>query len=424
MTTKCSDIDVVVIGAGPAGLMAACFAAERGLSVAVIEKNDLIAKKLRITGKGRCNLTNDCDEEEFLRNVRRGEKFMYSSIRGFSSRDVIRFFESRGLPLVTERGNRVFPKSQKAADVAEVLIKAVKDVGATIRKGNVKEVLTENGAVSGVTTDKGETIFCKAVIVATGGISYPKTGSTGDGYRIAKKYNHRVEKPLGSLVPIVCDNDESELQGLSLRNVELTAKKGDRILFSEQGEMLFTHFGVSGPLVLTMSSHLVGEDLREIRASVDLKPALERDVLDKRVLRDFSKNSNRDFKNSLDELLPKKMIPVVIKRSGIDPEKKVRDITAIERSALIDTIKQFRLSLSAFRPVEEAIVTAGGVCLDEINPKTMMSKKVDNLYFSGEVLDVDAYTGGFNLGIAFATGAAAGKYVLQEPKKKKGTVEE
>ena len=406
-----AGFDAAVAGGGPAGLMAACFAAESGVRVVVIEKNSVPAKKLRISGKGRCNLINHCDVLTFLQNVRRGSRFLQSCINSFTAEDIMDFFETRGLSLVVERGGRVFPASQSADDVAETLIESAKKAGVSFIKGRVTEVLTADNRVTSIRLGSGEIIDCKAAVIATGGLSYPKTGSTGDGYRIAKKLSHRITAPHASLVPIECSAELSGLQGLSLKNVGLTAEKNGSRVFFGQGEMLFTHYGVSGPLVLTMSSHLAGENLRDITAYVDLKPALSKEELDRRVLRDFSKNLNRDLKNSLDELLLKKLIPAVISRSGIDPHKKINSISSHERAALVETIKRFLLFMTGFRPIDEAIVTAGGVELFEIYPKTMMSKKVENLYFAGEVIDADGFTGGFNLGIAFATGAAAGRSI-------------
>lgn len=408
-----SFYDVVIAGGGPSGLIAACYAADRGLRTLVVDRGEKAGKKLRITGKGRCNLTNDCDVETFLSNIRRGAKFLRSCVTGFSSAEVMRFFEYRGLALVTERGSRVFPESHDANDVAETLIGAVRDAGAEIVRGRVAEVVRNSGAVSAVILQPGVKIACKAVIIATGGLSYPKTGSTGDGYVMAKKMSHTINPPRASLVPLVCETGEFWPTGLSLKNVELTARRAKTRVFHERGELLFTHFGLSGPLTLSMSSHLVGEEYREISAYIDLKPALEPEKLDARIIRDFSENLNKELKNSLGALLPKSIIPAVISKSGIDPGKRINSVTAAERAALAGAIKRFTVSVIEPRPIEEAVITAGGVELSEIDPKTMMSKKVKNLHFAGEVLDADGYTGGFNLGIAFATGAAAGSQVLE-----------
>ena len=411
MMTSC---DVVIVGAGPAGLMCAYQAAKRGLKAVVIEKNKVAAKKLRITGKGRCNLINACDTAEFLQNIRRNSNFLYSSISKFSPDDICEFFSNLGLELVVERGNRVFPKSGDANDVAEVLISAVKGMGARIVTDTVADICQSDGKISSVILESGRIFHCRAAVIATGGVSYPKTGSTGDGYRFAERLNHSVVPPKASLVPIICNNDESSMQGLSLKNISLIAKKEQKILFKQQGELLFTHFGISGPLVLSLSSFLVDEHLNEIEAYIDLKPALDFTTLDARILRDFVKYINKDFTNSLSELLPKKLIAIVVARSGIDPHRKVNSITQDERRTLVNILKHFTLSLESFSSIDEAIVTAGGVDVREIDPSTMMSKYVQNLHFAGEVLDVDGYTGGFNLGIAFSTGAAAGLNILRK----------
>lgn len=408
---KMRSYDVVIAGAGPAGLMCAYHAAKRGLGVLVVEKNQQSAKKLRITGKGRCNLINACEVSEFLENIRRNSKFLYSSIYSFPPSEIMSFFENRDLPLVIERGNRVFPLSSNAHDVAETLIFAAKREGVRIIKGRVSGIRVIENTVSSVMVDGTRQITCKAAVIATGGMSYPKTGSDGDGYMLAKELSHTVIPVRGSLVPIVCDGDEACMQGLSLRNVELIAEKNKRIIFKQMGELLFTHFGVSGPLILSLSSHLLDENLKDINVYIDLKPALDDNKLEKRIIRDFRENSNKDFANSLDALLPKKLIPIVMARSKIPHDKKINSITVAERKAIIDIVKHFSLSLKEFRPIDEAVVTAGGIDVNEVDPKTMMSKKINNLYFAGEVLDVDGYTGGFNLGIAFATGAKAGNSI-------------
>lgn len=405
--------DVVVVGGGPAGLTAGWRAAARGLRVLVAEKMERPCRKLLISGKGRCNVTNNCDRDTFLRHIRAGARFLYSSYTAFDAQDVMTFFERRGVPLKTERGDRVFPQSDRSSDIADALAGAAKDAGCELRRLRVTGIQVENGTIAGVATDRGD-IACRAVIVATGGLSYPKTGSTGDGYRFAQAAGHALTPPRASLVPLTCSGDDCRrMMGLSLRNVKLTAWRAGKVMFSEQGEMLFTHFGISGPLVLSLSGYLVDDALEDVDVSVDLKPALDAGVLDKRLLRDFGDNLNRAFKNSLDALLPKKMIPVVVERSGIDHDKKVHSVTAAERASLAGLLKAFPLPVDGRRPIEEAVVTAGGVALDEVDPKTMMSKKVNNLHFAGEVLDADGYTGGFNLGIAFATGHAAGGFVLK-----------
>ena len=411
-----TSYDVVVVGGGPAGLLCGWAAAERGLSVAVLDRfAPGLPKKLLIAGKGRCNITNACGDEDFFRFLRRGDKFMRSCYRAFGCSDVMAWFEAHGVPLKVERGGRVFPQSDRAGDIAEALVDAAKSSGAVILPGRAQRIETADGAVSGVVLADGRRLCCRAAVLATGGLSYPGTGSDGDGFRIAKELGHTVTPLSGSLVPLVCREDDCrELQGLSLRNVALHYPAEGKRSFSEQGELLFTHFGLSGPLVLTLSTGLAGRDIAGQQVSIDLKPALERDKLDKRVLRDFSENSNRAFKNSLDALLPKSLIPVVVRRTGIDPDKKINSVTAAERARLVDCLKDFRLTLERARPVAEAIVTAGGVELREVQPKTMMSRLVRNLHFAGEVLDVDGITGGFNLTIAFSTGYAAGSYILKE----------
>lgn len=407
--------DAVVVGGGAAGLMAAYFAARRGLNVVVVEKNDGPPRKLLITGKGRCNVCNSCAPEEFLENVRLGAKFLNSAARGFTAADIAEFFEANGVPLVVERGRRVFPKSGRAADVAAALRAAALGAGAVIKTSTARVIVVEAGAVAGVSLANGETIACRAVVIATGGLSYPKTGSTGDGYRLAKLLGHTVGELAPSLVGIDCRGAEfATLEGLSLRNVELSARlKSGKQLFSERGEMLFTKTGVSGPLVLSLSAHLVGVDYADVEMEIDLKPALDEKTLDARLLRDFKQNSNRQFKNSLFELLPRSLVPVVVAHSGIDAEKPVNAVTAIERKALLEVLKRFSLTPEKPEPIARAVITAGGVATAELEPKTMQSKLVRGLYFAGEVIDADAYTGGYNLMIAFCTGAAAGKHILE-----------
>lgn len=407
------EYDVVVVGAGPAGLMAGICAAERGLDTAVVEKMERPCRKLLISGKGRCNLINRCDTETFLQNIRQGARFLYSSYTAFGAPEIMAFFEERGIPLKVERGNRVFPQSDRSADIADALVKAAQTSGCDIRRHTVTGVAVRDGAVCGVETPEGP-LRCRGVIVATGGLSYPKTGSTGDGYRFARAAGHTVAPLAPSLVPLTCGGEDCRrMMGLSLRNVRLTARQDGKTIYSEQGEMLFTHFGISGPLVLSLSGYLVSRGTEGLSVSVDLKPALDRATLDKRLLRDFGENANRALKNSLAALLPQKMIPVIIEKTGVDPDKKIHAVTAAERAALVELIKTFPLKVTGRRPIEEAVVTAGGVSLREIDPKTMMSKIVHNLHFAGEVLDADGFTGGFNLGIAFATGHAAGSFVLK-----------
>ncbi len=406
-------IDVAIVGAGASGLVSAGFAAKRNLSVSVFEKNKIIGKKLLITGKGRCNVINNCDVETFLSNVLRGEKFLSSCIWSFPPVEIIEFFENLGVELVTERGNRVFPKSNKSAEIADSLRSFATKNGAKIIKSEIKRIDSlDSGEFSLLLQDKTE-VIAKAVVVATGGMSYPLTGSTGDGYRFAKCFGHSVSPLVPSLVSLVSSESFCKtVAGLSLKNVSLNAVYNQKQIFKDQGEMLFTHEGISGPLVLSLSSKLRGIDFSNLKVFIDLKPALDLKTLDNRLIRDFKENLNREFKNSLSKLLPKSLIPIVVERSLIDPSKKVNSITVEQRKKLCEVIKNFDIDISSLGTFDDAIITSGGIELKEINPKTMMSKKVPNLYFVGEVLDCDAYTGGFNLGIAFATGKAAGENVL------------
>ena len=402
---------VTVIGGGAAGMMAAISAARYGADVTLLEKNDRLGKKLRITGKGRCNLTNDCDIEEFMRNVPRNPRFMYGALNRFSTEDTKAFFEELGVPLKTERGKRVFPVSDKAQDIVDALVRACRENGVKIIYQKAKSLIVSDGTVVGVNIEKGE-IFSDAVIVATGGMSYKQTGSDGDGYRFAKQLGLKVTELLPSLVPIVSDSKVcARMQGLSLRNVSLKIfnKSNEKKVYEDFGEMMFTHFGVTGPLILSASAHIPDIDSVPYEARIDLKPALDEKTLDNRLLNDFSKFANRDFANSLGELLPQKMIDVVIDMSGIPPHKKVNSITREERQRLLELIKSFPVLLDRFRPINEAIITKGGVDVKQIVPSTMQAKGVSGLYFAGEVLDVDAYTGGFNLQIAFSTAVVAGE---------------
>ena len=403
---------IVVIGAGAAGLMAAGQAARRGRSVLMIDKNDRPARKVMITGKGRCNVTNDCDNETFLKNIRSNPRFLYSAIAGFSTADTMEFFENLGVRLKTERGNRVFPVSDRAADIVDALSAFAKSAGARYQKGRVEKIRSGAEAVKAVVLADGATVACTDVIVATGGESYPGTGSTGDGYRLARMLGHEVTRIRPSLIPIETEDSFcKEMQGLSLRNVTLTVTKGKKKMFSELGEMLFTHFGDSGPLVPSASSHMDDEIMGEYVLHIDLKPGLSPEQLDARLLRDFEKYKNKDFLNALGDLLPRKMIPVMVRRSGIEGTSKVHQITRQQRRNLVELVKDFTIIPKAFRPINEAIVTAGGVSVKQVDPKTMESKLCRGLYFAGEVLDLDAYTGGFNLQIAFSTGFAAGTHV-------------
>lgn len=405
------DWDVIVVGGGAAGLMAAGTAAQNGRRVLLLDKNRLFGRKVRITGKGRCNLTNRCGTDTLMENIPRNGKFLYSAFGRFSPADTMAFFEAHGLELKTERGNRVFPVSDKASDVADVLVRFCREAGVCLcPEEAVYELLLNDGVVTGVSTSRGR-YSAESVIIATGGKSYPLTGSTGDGYRFAKAAGHTIIDPVPSLVPLVIREDWCrELQGLSLKNVTLTVTqvRSGKVVFEELGEMLFTHFGVSGPLVLSASAHMRGMTPGEYRLSIDLKPALEEKQLDARLLRDFEKYRNRDFINALHDLLPQKLIPVLVSLTEIPPDKKVNQLSKEERGRLLGLLKRLPMIAESFRPIEEAIVTSGGVKVSEVNPKTMESKLCPGLYFAGEVLDVDAYTGGFNLQIAFSTGYLAG----------------
>lgn len=414
--TEYSTQDVIVLGGGAAGLMAAGIAAQRGKRVTLLERNEQCGRKLRITGKGRCNVTNNCtDLQALIANVPVGGRFLYSAFSAFMPQDMMAFVESLGVPLKTERGNRVFPVSDNAHDVADALVRFCRKNGVSIRTARAAEILTQGSAVSGVRTQAGETLPCAHVIVATGGLSYPKTGSDGDGYKWAQALGHTIVTPKPSLVPLVCHEGFcSDLMGLSLRNVALKVidtQKNGKVLYSDFGEMLFTHFGVSGPMILSASSHMRQMERWRYKLSIDLKPALTPEQLDNRIRRDFAENLNRNFINALNGLLPKKLVPVIVKLSAITPSLKVNQITKEQRARLVALLKDFPLTVTGFRPIDEAIVTSGGIKTAEIDPKTMQSKLVKGLYFAGEVIDVDAYTGGFNLQIAFSTGRLAGMNV-------------
>lgn len=403
--------ELVVIGGGAAGLMCAATAAGRGLDVILLDPNQKPGRKLRITGKGRCNLTNDCDVKTFMSNIPGDGRFLYSAVNRFSMQDVKDFFEELGVPLKTERGNRVFPVSDNANDIADTLVRACLQRGVEFLRTKALAILTEDGAVSGVKTEKG-TISCRAAAVCTGGLSYPLTGSTGDGYLFARRFGHSVTPPQASLVPLESDDDYcAEMQGFSLKNVKLSAYEDEKLIYAEQGEMLFTHFGVSGPLVLSASAHMRHTDSAAYRLSIDLKPALDEKTLDARLLRDFAKYRNRAFKNALGNLAGRAMIPVLVRLSGIPEETPVHEITREQRHALLLLFKAFPVHVTGKRPIDEAIVTAGGVSTREIHPRTMESKLVRGLYFAGEVLDLDAFTGGFNLQIAWSTGFVAGSSI-------------
>ena len=405
-----TQFDGIVIGGGPAGMFAAITAAARGKKVLLLERNDRLGKKLLITGKGRCNVTNDCSGSEVLQNTPRNGKFLFSAMNAFPPEKTKAFFEENGCALKTERGNRVFPVTDKSQSVLEALQKELRRQQVSVKTGRVLEVLTEEGKVTGIRT-QNETIRANWVILATGGASYPTTGSTGDGYIMAQALGHTVIAPQGSLVPLeTAGNDCQDMQGLSLRNcgVKLLNAKG-KVLYKDFGELLFTHFGVSGPTVLSASCHLKGEGCRLV---IDLKPALEENKLDDRILRDLEMYQNRTMENALTDLLPRSMIPVVLRRLDIDPNLQANSLTRGKRRALVELLKSFTVEITGKRPVAEAIITSGGIKVSEIDPKTMQSKKVSGLYFAGEIIDCDAYTGGFNLQIAWATAYAAGVSVV------------
>lgn len=401
--------EVVVIGGGPAGLLCAATAARRGKSVVLFDKNEKPGRKLRITGKGRCNLTNAADISDFIAAVPTNPAFLYSAFYTCTNEDVMRLFQELGVRLKTERGGRVFPVSDSAHEIADALSRYARESGAVLQRDTVQEVLAAGGAVTGVKTKKQGVVEAQYVAIATGGASYPRTGSTGDGYRFAARLGHTVVPPQPSLIPLTAEEAwVRDLQGVSLKNVAIKLYCQNRCVYEDFGEMLFTHFGVSGPVILSASAHLkhVGE---RYRLEIDLKPALSFEQLDKRIQRDFEKYMNKNFSNALDDLLPRRLIDVVIARSGIPPETKVHQISRAQRHALCTLLKQFSLTVNGVRPIEEAIITRGGIAVKEVDPSTMQSKLVRNLYFCGEVLDVDAYTGGYNLQIAFSTGYLCGQ---------------
>lgn len=407
MNTK----NVIVVGGGPAGIMAAGIAAHRGNKVVLLEKNDRLGKKLLISGKGRCNITNDTDIEGLIENTPGNGNFLYSAFYTFSNQDLISFINELGLETKVERGGRVFPVSDSARDVVSALMRFLNKNNVKIMTGSpVRNIIYQNDKVSGVVLTDGTVLEADSVVLAVGGMSYPGTGSTGDGYEMAKKLGHTVTPLKPSLVPLVTGEEwVKDLQGLSLKNISVSFKNSrGKEIYSDFGEMIFTHFGVSGPVILSASRHLLAYDFKDITLSVDLKPALSEEKLDERVQRDFEKYSRKQYKNSLDELLPQKLIPVVIELSSIDPYKPVHQITKEERKRLVALLKRLEVTIAAARPIKEAIVTAGGIKTNEINPSTMESRKIKGLYFAGEIIDVDAYTGGFNLTIAFSTGYLAG----------------
>ncbi len=405
---KKDKIDLVVIGGGPSGMICAMRAAERGKSAVILDGNRLLGRKLRITGKGRCNLTNDCDVRTVMQNIPGDGRFLYSALTRFPPEETMALFRSLGVPLKTERGSRVFPVSDKADDVADALARRLDELGVRVLRTRARAILTENGAVCGV-EHEGGVIACRAAALCTGGCSYPLTGSNGAGYEMARALGHTIVPARPSLVPLESDDAYcAEMQGFSLKNVVLSAYEDGKLIFKEQGEMLFTHFGVSGPLVLSASAHMRRMGQARYTLEIDLKSALDEKKLDERILRDFAKYANREFKNALDDLAAHSMIPVLLRLSGIPEDTKVNSITREQRRRLAALFKAFPVSVSRFRPIDEAIVTAGGVSTKEVDPRTMESKLVPGLYFAGEVLDLDAYTGGFNLQIAWATGHAAG----------------
>lgn len=408
--------NVIIVGGGAAGMMAAIQAARSGARVTLYEKNDRLGKKLFITGKGRCNLTNACDMEDLLKAVMKNYKFMYSSFQNFNNWEALGLFEELGVPTKIERGNRVFPATDHSSDIIRALENEMKRCGVQVMlQQPVKKILCHDGRVEGVVLESGTKAFSDRVIIATGGLSYPLTGSTGDGLRFAKELGIRVTETSPALVPLVTKEDYvPQMQGLSLRNVNVKIKSDGKVLYDEFGEMLFTHYGLSGPLILSASSMIL-DDLKKhsLKVEIDLKPALTEEQLDHRILRDFSQAQNKQFKNVLGNLLPAKLIPVMINLSGISPEKKVNEINKKERRKLLEMLKRFPVTVIGVRDYNEAIITRGGVDVKEISPATMECKKIENLYFVGEVLDVDAVTGGFNLQIAWSTAVAAGKAVAK-----------
>ena len=398
---------VIVIGAGAAGLVAAGRAAETAEKVILIEKNDILGKKLRITGKGRCNITNAADTEDMIAMYPTNGKFLYSALYTFTNNDIISLIESFGVPTKVERGGRIFPVTDKASDVAAALSEYALKKNTRLIRARAEDIIIKNGCAAGVMTDKGA-VYGGSVIICTGGKSYPGTGSTGDGYAFAEKTGHRLVPVKPSLVPVETEEKwTADVMGLSLKNVSLTVYgKGNKKIYEDFGEMLFTHFGISGPIVLSASAHM--QKRGEYWFSIDLKPALTFEKLDARLVRDLEKHGKKHILNSLGELLPKALIPVAISLSGIDPHKQACDITRAERHALAETLKNMRLTFKRFRPIEEAIITSGGVSVKDIDPSTMQSKKIKGLYFAGEVIDIDGYTGGYNLQAAFSTGYLAG----------------
>ena len=396
---------VIIIGGGPAGMLAAIKSKKEKNQVTIIEKNKILGKKILITGKGRCNITSGVDMSEFIKNVPSNGKFLYSSFKNFTNKDILKLLN---IPVKLERGNRYFPVSDKAKDVVDALEKELSGV-EILTNTSATEIITKNNEAIGVKTSKGD-FFADKIILATGGKSYPLTGSTGDGYEMAKKLGHTITKIKPALVPLVAKKESKiqcqQMQGLSLRNVGLKLFNNNKLIYEDFGEMLFTHYGVTGPIILSASSHLVRQELNNPRIEIDLKPALTDEKLDERILRDFETEKNKEFRNALDQLLPQKMIPVILEILQIN--KKVNEVKKVERQKLVLTLKHFSIEIEGFRDISEAIITSGGINVKEINPKTMESKLIKNLYFAGEIIDVDAYTGGFNLQIAYSTGYTAG----------------
>ena len=402
--------EIIVIGGGAAGCMAALAAAEGGASVTLLERNPKLGRKLYITGKGRCNLTNDCTVPDLLQNIPGNSRFLTSALTRFSPAQVKAFFESLGVPLKTERGNRVFPQSDKAADIIDALLRSLRRARVDIVQDRAVDLMWAEGTLTAVKGEKG--IYpCRAAVVATGGLSYPLTGSTGDGYGFARALGHTIVEPRPSLVPLEAEQFFcARMQGLSLRNVAIQVKNSKKkVVYAEQGELLFTHFGLSGPLILSASAHMRDMGKEQYHILLDLKPALDREKLDGRLLRDLGEGSNKDFRHVLEGLVPRLMVPVVLELTGIPGDLKAHSVTKAQRHKLLDTLKGLRIDITGPRPMAEAIITAGGIKTAEVDPHTMASKKAPGLFFAGEVLDVDAYTGGFNLQIAWATGRAAGQ---------------
>ncbi len=406
---------VIVVGGGAAGMMAAIAAAKQGHKVEVLERNEKLGKKIYITGKGRCNVTNACDMEEFFGNIVSNEKFLYSSLYQYDNNAVMDFFESNGCPLKVERGNRVFPVSDHASDITKALADKMKALGVKITFHCKVEdlILKEDGSVGGVITSKKEKKEADRVILATGGLSYEPTGSDGSGIRILEKHGHKIAEPRPALVPFELKEDYGErLQGLALKNVNFSIKNGKKKVYDGFGEMLFTHFGISGPLVISASSYYVKQLYgKEVKCNIDLKPALTEEQLDKRILREFEENKNKQFKNALDKLFPAKLVPVMIDLSGIDAEKKVNEVTKEERKQLVNLIKNWEMTITGTRGFREAIITQGGINVKQVNPSTMESKVIPGLFIAGEMLDIDALTGGFNLQLAWSTGYLAGSSI-------------